>query len=345
MLGRQGRLSRTELEELTDLDTRAGQEARRCIVSEQFPAADDELFTTCERAVRREVGIWRRARVARRLQKALQIHARGSRFKDLRLRLYRRLAWPFRSRVLKSPPKYRLSSGGALLAVIGGDGSGKTTAVSAMHRWLSGELDVKLIHLGKPPRSLTTTVVRACLRWARLATRIATRGGRERGVGPVPANGRLGLDGYTRLFWLACTARDRRRLYCTARRFTTQGGIVVSDRYPHSLLRSMDVPQIDAMLGDRSVGRIARWLADGERRNHDVMARAESIVVLKVEPDVAVRRKTDEAPDYVRARCQEVWDADWSGAGIPLVDASQSSSAVLDELKQLMWADLAGRSA
>ena len=44
--------------------------------------------------------------------------------------------------------------------------------------------------------------------------------------------------------------------------------------------------------------------------------------------------------DYVRARCQLVWDTDWSGRRVHIVDASRPLAAVLAELKTILWREL-----
>jgi hypothetical protein len=59
-----------------------------------------------------------------------------------------------------------------------------------------------------------------------------------------------------------------------------------------------------------------------------------------VEPEVAVRRKTDEPSDYVRARARVIWDIDWAGTGAHLVDAGRSLTDVMGELKTIVWSEI-----
>jgi len=42
----------------------------------------------------------------------------------------------------------------------------------------------------------------------------------------------------------------------------------------------------------------------------------------------------------VRARCQLVWDTDWSGRRVHIVDASRPLADVLAELKTILWREL-----
>jgi thymidylate kinase len=62
------------------------------------------------------------------------------------------------------------------------------------------------------------------------------------------------------------------------------------------------------------------------------------VFVLDVEPDVAVRRKTDEPPDYVRRRAEQMRRADWTGTKARRIDAGRPLPAVIAQLRELIWA-------
>ena len=64
------------------------------------------------------------------------------------------------------------------------------------------------------------------------------------------------------------------------------------------------------------------------------------IMVLRVEPELAVRRKTDEPADYVRGRARVIWETDWSGTAAHLVDAGRSLPEVLADLKAIVWSEI-----
>jgi hypothetical protein len=62
--------------------------------------------------------------------------------------------------------------------------------------------------------------------------------------------------------------------------------------------------------------------------------------MLLADPEVAVRRKTTEAPEYVRTRNQKVRETDWSRTGIHTVNADRRLAEVLGDLKALVWSRL-----
>jgi thymidylate kinase len=160
------------------------------------------------------------------------------------------------------------------------------------------------------------------------------------GVGQ--AQERLNLiERYRPAFWMVCKARDRYHTYRKARRFTTNGGLVVSDRYPHPSLRIMDAPQIERMLATSMEDRpFVRRMMTMERRYHDAIGLPELVVALKVDPEIAVLRKSSESADKIRRRGNEIWNMTWSDGSVHVIDASQPKEQVARELKGLIWARL-----
>ncbi|KPK53596.1 MAG: hypothetical protein AMS22_07165 [Thiotrichales bacterium SG8_50] len=66
----------------------------------------------------------------------------------------------------------------------------------------------------------------------------------------------------------------------------------------------------------------------------------ELLIVLKLDPQVAVQRKTDEDGDYVRARSQLIWSFDWQQTPAYVIDASLRREDVLATLKSHIWSML-----
>jgi thymidylate kinase len=84
------------------------------------------------------------------------------------------------------------------------------------------------------------------------------------------------------------------------------------------------------------MGRLRVALADREARYYATFTAPDVMVVLRVDPEVAVLRKTDEESEYVRRRSTEVWNADWDDTVVP-VDAAQPAAAVLSRLRSVVW--------
>jgi thymidylate kinase len=333
--GRRAAPGRTEREELVFLTARIDDARAASVVEEHLPFVGAELFAECVAVLGPDASIPRRIRVGSRLEASLQPYARYSRIDDRIRRIRGRLATAAERRT-GGPRRNRLAGGGVMVGITGGDGAGKSTALAALGDWLEPEFDLRLVHLGKPRWSATTLVARASLKAAAVGA-----GGLARSVRVAPTQ-RLAsaLETYRPLFWLVCTARDRQRAYRRARRLASRGGLVLCDRYPHPRLRSMEAPLIASRTVDGPDNRLVRALIAVEERHHRSIAPPELLVVLRVDPEIAVRRKTEERPDTVRARGAEVWNIDWRDSDVHIVDASQPKDAVARELKALVWSAL-----
>jgi thymidylate kinase len=332
------RPSRTEREEHADLRAQITHADVAAVVDQHLRFVGRDLFAAAEDVALGTAPLARTAAVGRRMEAQLQAHARRSPSVDALVRLWRRVALSARRRTL-GRKGYRLDGGGAIIAIMGGDGAGKTTALREIGTWLEEHFDVVTVHLGKPPWSATTYAVRAGLKVA--GTVVPALSGPPAGTRAQADEGEPSATEYRRLLWFACKARDRYLAYRRATRAAAAGSIVLSDRFPHPALHRTDVPQIARLTGGHDGGRLLRWLIRLEQRYHDRVAPPDLAIVLRLDPLEAARRKTDEPYDYVVARATEIYDIDWSGTGVHVVDAGQPPAAVVAEIKALIWASLA----
>ena len=222
-----------------------------------------------------------------------------------------------------------------MVGITGGDGSGKSTALAALGGWLEPEFDVRLVHLGKPRWSATTFGVRAGLK----AVTAGAEDSRGRFDPPIERLASA-VETYRPLFWLVCTARDGQNAYRRA---------PVRLRRRARTLRPLSTSsaQVDGGPVDREQdrdgpdNRFVRALIALEERYHRSIASPELLVVLRVDPEIAVQRKTEERPETVRARGAEVWNIDWRGSRARRPTRASPRIAVARELKALVWSVLA----
>lgn len=327
--GRRAGPSASEQNELELLRTEIQPHRVKSIVVDQLPYIGPELFNDAEAVARGEASLRQTLAVGRRVQAALSPHARVTASLDAGLRVWRRLAIAMRRRLGRAH-RFRIEGGGAVIAIMGGDGAGKSTAIDEVGRWLSRDFDVVRVHLGKPPWSWTTYGVRATLK---LMSTIRSASS------PTTQQDEAHVE-FRRLIWYACKARDRYREYRNARRAANRGAIVLSDRFPHPALRETDVPQIARLIPEEK-SLLLRALIAIENRYHSMLALPDLAFVLLLEPEEAARRKTDEPYDYVLERSSEIWETDWSVHDVELIDASRPADQVASEIKNLIWQSLA----
>jgi thymidylate kinase len=329
------RLAPGERRELEDLVGRADPRAVERVVADHLPSLDIALWADCISCIRDRRTPWFRASVARRLMGRLAMYGRRRRSSDTLLRMWRRATWGVRRYVIRRPVRKRLVSGGAMIAVVGGDGAGKSSTVDAVSTWLAPALVTTRVHLGKPRRSILT-----------FSLKVLMVAGRSLGLFPsvrhptAPPVDRSRLPGHAWSLWHVLTARDRYRDYERARRVVAGGGIVVCDRYPLPQIKLMDGARTTWTLELSGLGRVARRLALLEKRYYDRIQSPDVLVVLRVEPDIAVLRKQEEDAAYVRRRSEEIWRLSWNGTGAILVDAAQPHADVMAQITSLIWSRL-----
>jgi thymidylate kinase len=324
-VARQGRLTPSERRELEFLSARSDASVLEALRAEHLPFVSAELLAEGRRALDPRARRLQRALAGHHLLGALQPFARRSRRADLRLRLWRRLR-----RRRGAPTSGRsLDSGGLLVGVVGGDGSGKSSAVSAAAATFAGFFPTQAIHLGKPPRSRLTRIVGGAIR--RLGVARETR--------RLPAWtdwSAVGFPGLGFVLLHTLTARDRHRTYREARRAADRGAVVISDRFPLQGIELMDGPRTGVLVGlDRRP--LARWLARREAGYYRGIAPPDLLVVLRVDPDTAVVRRPEQDAEFVWRRAAEVAAHDWTGVDAVVIDASRPHDEVLDDVRDAIW--------
>lgn len=335
ILGFEGKLAKSEQNELVDLTQRSDQRRVHELLQQHLPYLDCALFDACLASFQRPTSAWRRLQLGRRLQQCLRGHVRQPFLSSLWLKFWRRLTWGVERKVLRKPNRRRLTAGGVIIAFVGGDGSGKSTAVSGTYNWLGKTFATRKVHLGKPPWSLSSFAVKSILKVGKLFGLFDSNQQADLGS---PSDGTRKFPGYAWLLWHVLTARDRYRLYVEARRLASNGEIVICDRFPLPQIKAMDGQRAGWLLEPKQSSGLVRYLAQLEADYYAQMMLPDLTIILRVDPDVAVQRRPDEESDWVRQRNQEIWEMDWRQLPVYLVDASQPKEAVMAQIKALVWA-------
>ncbi len=186
--------------------------------------------------------------------------------------------------------------GGRVIAFLGGDGAGKSTNSASLSRALGRHLAVESLHFGRPGRSLLGLCLAA---WSKLL--------RAAGQSVLAED-----------FRSLALAYDRRSVSRRAERARAAGRIVILDRLYRLEITKMDGPRIED-----AHTPLRRWLAAREQRLYRKTVSADLLVVLRLDPEVACRRRPDDDRATLMARSGEVWRAEWPAANMLVLDTGE----------------------
>ncbi len=343
LLGRQNRLPKAARGELAYLLKRIAWPEVHRILHAHLPTLSPALFEQCAAAIQHKLTLATALGAGRRLTQALEPYTRHAAGPDLFLKVWRRAENAYRRRIWGQTQKAKMSGGGTMIALVGGDGAGKSTAIAGLQRWLAKDFATRRVHFGKPPRALSTRLVRGAVRLTRFTSKRFTLPKIVNATAISAERQESSADqvvDYGQLLLHVCTARDRYRTYVRARRFVNNGGIVITDRFPLPQLQHMEAPQLAQRIGNQTRQPLLRWLLAKERAYYARFQEPELLAILRLDPAVAVSRKPEEPAELVYRRSMEIWQADWSGSRAQLIDAAQPQEEVLATLKELVWSHL-----
>jgi thymidylate kinase len=312
------------------LHEHADREQSLDLLRRHCPVVDEDLFLRCLQALENGASLSQRIALARQVRGRLRAYARhtalewaGAMARLAVSQLQRRLGARRKNKVFHA--------GGRVIAVVGGDGAGKSTLVSELGRWLGRDFTVRVVHAGKPPASLLTAPLN-------LALRLLRRGRGSRGEGLSP-NGSGRKGGLLYALRAVALAYDRRSLLRRAWQAAAKGDIVLVDRYPTATPGLMDSPRLAERPGD---GRLYRCLVRLERELYAQIPPPDVVLRLQVSVETALQRNRaragGEPDDYIQARHQSVpaWQRPDAGQ-VHDVSAERPLEAVLLEIKDLVW--------
>lgn len=231
------------------------------------------------------------------------------------------------------PWNRRAPGGGRVVALIGVDGSGKSTVATAIRTWLGSEIDVIPLYFGtgdgrpslllRPLKMMVPMISRLC-------------GTKPKGASHGRVSDRVPGRLYSLLMmvWATAVALEKRGKLRAAQRGASRGLVVVADRYP----QDEDAEYNDGPLLPRLM-RVPRQLRLFEARAYKLAKRFPPDLVLKLEvtPETAKRREPEMDMALIRKRVEAARGLAFSGARVVRVDAERPLPDVIRSVKQEVW--------
>ncbi len=228
------------------------------------------------------------------------------------------------------------AAGGIGVAFVGADGSGKSTVVKQISKWLSWRVNVTVYYMGTTHPSFVTRAIKV-LSIAGHGLGAGCRrffGQEHRITRSAQALERLLTDSR-----MLAEGKDRLDRYLAGQRKTAQGGVALYERYPLEAAcidgRPMDGPRIAG--GRNPESGLSASLAHAERDLYKKIRPPDHVVVMRVRPEVSLARKPDHPRDRIEAKAQALDALQRDGLNVMEVDAEQPLDQVLLQIKSAIW--------
>lgn len=327
--------------EVAWLATPEARDEALALLPRWLPQIDRSLFIAAYDALRDPAPLPRRVALGIRVRGRLR---RLARHHPVRARVTEAGKFTARSgyRLTGSKKKLTPGSGGAVIAFVGSEATGKSTVIEEIARWLGQHFTVRRIHAGKPPSTPITVLPHAALPALRalLPDQRSTR---------VDARIRTGVARADdeRTYPLAFTLRavmlayERRALLTRAFAHAANGAIVLSDRYPSSDVNAPDGVQLAHL---SAADPLRQWLASVESRIYAEIPPPDVVIHLTAPLDVTLERNANRAKtepeDYVRLRHSAAASLEFDRTRVYKLDSSYPLSDVIRQVKEIIWDSL-----
>lgn len=283
--------------------------------------------------------------MARDVRKRLSIYAKYTFFE--RLSAYLEVVWIKIHRSFGPRKKNKiLQAGGAIIAFVGPDATGKSTLVSETANWLGEGFTVGVVHAGKPPSSLITAPFNLLLRIPRgiyqkpRSTREKSNHYFENKKSSQDTKGLIDLLFAIRAVTLAW---DRRNLLRKSWREVAHGEFVICDRYPSTATGAMDSPRLEEDLMRKGFFvSIYNRLAAFEKDLYNQIPSPDIVLKLGVSLETAKERDRNRGEQdgdiYLENRHRIA--SEWYRPGIKSItdiNTNQSLDETMVKVKNAIW--------
>lgn len=225
-----------------------------------------------------------------------------------------------------------------LIAIVGCDGSGKSTVSDELLAWIKDYGPAAATHLGKQQGNAGRSAGRLPLigTWlGRFIKRKASTVHKNRAVNKAP-------DTFPAIVMYAFTLRRLRR-YRRMMALRRKGVIIIADRYPQLATRS--APDSPDMAVTAQGNRFVCWLAQREQSAFEWMTSyvPDLVIRLNVDLNTAYARKPDHRRESLERKIAVAPQVTFNGAPIEEIDGSQPLDQVVTAAKAAVARTLSER--
>ena len=311
------------------------------LIKHWLPSIDTNLFSECVQAMKTPAPLLRRISLGLQMRSSLRIYARRS-LLSAWLDGIRKFVTMAIRRMVRSQRGMFPQSGGAVIAIVGPEATGKSTLLAEMRSWLGEHFAVKQIHAGKPKPTLLTFIPNLLVPALRFflpsyrSSRIETRPASEE-----PGQNSPKVYPLISAFRSVLLAYDRRALLARAFARASNGSIVLCDRYPSLSPGSPDGPQLSQFPISQEKYPIQYRLSCLEKKIYEEIPSPDLVVLLTVPVEVAIIRNKNrgkfEPEDFVRLRHAQSSNLEFEKTRVFRINTDQPLDKTILDVKKAIW--------
>lgn len=324
------------------MDQRAlgGRLDRSALLERAEALLGSDLAKSVTEAMLADTPIADRADLRRRIRRRLACHRTYNAFEALARSYWRAcidVAGWASSELIHFPRLFRRRApgGGCVIAILGVDGSGKSTSVTQVLNFLQPKMDVMPIYFGtgdgRP--SMILWPFKLLLPFAsRLLGRRPRRASFDQSGGtPKPAGF---LFSAMLTVWAIAVAIEKRHKLRSASRAARRGLIVIADRFPQDQIADFN----DGPLLSRLTA-IPEWLRRFESNSYALSRKLAPDLVIKLiaRPDTIARREPGLHPANIPGRIADVLRLDFPRSRVVCIDGQQQLPDMIRAIQREVW--------
>jgi thymidylate kinase len=307
-----------------------------------LPNLDPHLFSDCVAALNDPAPLYRRVILGNYLRSRLSFYGRSTSL-QARLKGIRKFSLMFFRRYARSQKSMVLRNGGAVIAFVGSEATGKSTLIAETQDWLGEHFTAQQIHVGKPKSTLLTIIPNLFLPALR-------------SIFPGARTTKIGLENQDRstkphknfplLFGIRSVllAYDRRSLLSRAFRQASNGSLVLCDRYPSLRSGAPDSPQLSHLAPLTGNHSSRHRLANIEARLYREIPSPDLVIFLTAPIEVTISRNAarskNEPESYVRRRHARSSNLEFGKAQVYKINTDQPLDQTVLEVRKAIWSVL-----
>lgn len=301
--------------EFVDLKNRIDRDRLDEMLEKTFAFLDKSFFYECEKVIDENSSLKSYFYSSKKLGKMLSPYRYHSDIVSFFISFYRINQGRINKIIQNQCKSKKLpENGGRIFAFVGGDGAGKSSNIEILDSVLNKHFCINTIHLGRPKKLILGTSIRIIGKVLRI----------------------FGFQDIGNSLTHLAKAIERKKAFQKAKKIKAQGGIVIMDRLPLDGVTSMDCPRIHTIKNNKY-----GWLSKIEKKLYSTIKGVDELIVLKLDPQIAIKRRPEDDEAELLIRSGQIWDKDFSKINnAHVLDTSNSFDYIEENILTIIWKSL-----